>query len=218
MIFRDRAHAAHLLAKELASYRGQNPLVLAIPRGALPMAKILADELQGELDVVLVRKLGAPGNPELAMGSVDETGHVSIADYAKGYGISEQYIAEEASRQQEVLRRRRAAYTPVHPPIDPAGRVVIVVDDGIATGSTMIAALHALRARHPAKLIVASAVSAPDALARIERDADDVVCLDAPANFYAVGQFFEDFAQVSDAEVIDILREAKGKPPPTRPA
>ena len=217
MMFRDRAHAAHLLAKELSAYRGKNPLVLAIPRGALPMAKILAEELNGELDVVLVRKLGAPGNPELAIGSVDETGHVSIADYAHGYGLSEQYIAEEAAEQQEVLRRRRAAYTPVHPPIDPAGRIVIVVDDGIATGSTMIAALHALRAKHPARLVVASAVCAPDALARIERDADDVVCLDAPANFYAVGQFFEDFAQVSDEEVVAILR-ATGKPSaaPTR--
>ena len=217
MMFRDRAHAAHLLAKELSAYRGKNPLVLAIPRGALPMAKILAEELNGELDVVLVRKLGAPGNPELAIGSVDETGHVSIADYAQGYGISEQYIAEESAEQQQVLRRRRAAYTPVHPPVDPAGRIVIVVDDGIATGSTMIAALHALRAKHPARLVVASAVCAPDALARIERDADDVVCLDAPANFYAVGQFFEDFAQVSDEEVVAILR-ATGKPSaaPTR--
>ncbi len=212
MIFRDRAHAAHLLAKELGAYRGKNPLVLAIPRGALPMAKILAEELGGELDVVLVRKIGAPGNPELAIGSVDETGHVAIAEYAKGYGVSEQYIAEEAAEQQEVLRRRRAAYTPVHPPIDPAGRLVIVVDDGIATGSTMIAALHALRARHPAKLIVASAVCAADALARIETDADDVVCLDAPANFYAVSQFFEEFAQVSDEEVIRTLRAAGRKP------
>ena len=217
MMFRDRAHAAHLLAKELSAYRCKKPLVLAIPRGALPMAKILAEELNGELDVVLVRKLGAPGNPELAIGSVDETGHVSIAAYAHGYGINEQYIAEEAAEQQQVLRRRRAAYTPVHPPIDPAGRIVIVVDDGIATGSTMIAALHALRAKHPARLVVASAVCAPDALARIERDADDVVCLDAPANFYAVGQFFEDFAQVSDEEVVAILR-ATGKPSaaPTR--
>ena len=212
MMFRDRAHAAHLLAKELSAYRGKKPLVLAIPRGALPMAKILAEELGGELDVVLVRKLGAPGNPELAIGSVDETGHVSIADYAHRYGISEEYIAEEAAEQQEVLRRRRAAYTPIHPPIDPAGRIVIVVDDGIATGSTMIAALHALRAKHPARLVVASAVCAPDALARIERDADDVVCLDAPANFYAVGQFFEDFAQVSDEEVVATLR-ATGRPP-----
>lgn len=212
MMFRDRAHAAHLLAKELSAYRGKKPLVLAIPRGALPMAKILAEELGGELDVVLVRKLGAPGNPELAIGSVDETGHVSIADYAHRYGISEEYIAEEAAEQQEVLRRRRAAYTPIHPPIDPAGRIVIVVDDGIATGSTMIAALHALRAKHPARLVVASAVCAPDALARIERDADDVVCLDAPANFYAVGQFFEDFAQVSDEEVVATLR-ATSRPP-----
>lgn len=217
MIFRDRAHAAQLLAKELAAYRGKNPLVLAIPRGALPMAKILADELGGELDVVLVRKLGGPGNPELAIGSVDETGHVSIAEYAKNYGVSEQYIAAEAAEQQQVLRSRRAAYTPVHPPIDPAGRVVIVVDDGIATGSTMIAALHGLRAKHPAKLVVATAVCAPDTLARIERDADDVVCLDAPANFYAVGQFFEDFAQVSDAEVIAILGEAGRKPAPEPP-
>lgn len=208
MIFENRAHAARLLAQQLERYKGSNPLILAIPRGAVPMGKILAEELQGELDVVLVRKLGAPGNPEFAIGSVDESGNVRLANYTSIYGITEFYIEKEKQAQLATLRRRRALYTPVRPPIDPAGRTVIVVDDGIATGATMIAALHAVRARNPQRLIAATAVASPDALQRLNEIADEVVCLEAPANFFAVGQFFRDFTQVSDEEVIAILRQS----------
>lgn len=214
MLFQNREEAARLLAERLAVYWGRNPLILAIPRGALPMAKIIADALDGELDVVLVRKIGAPGNPEFAIGSVDETGHVSLGDYARGYGVDEAYINAEVQAQMEIMRRRRAQYTPVHPPIDPAGRVVIVVDDGIATGSTMIAALRATRAKHPVKLVAATAVAPPDTIARIEREADEVVCLHTPEHFYAVGQFFRDFSQVSDEEVVEILRQSGREPSP----
>jgi predicted phosphoribosyltransferase len=206
--FVDRTEAARELATRLAAYRGKNPLVLAIPRGAVPMGRILADALAGELDVVLVRKLGAPGNPELAIGSVDETGHVYIANHAATLGIGERYIEQEKQDQLATLRRRRAEYTPVRAPIDPAGRTVIVVDDGIATGSTMIAALRAVRAKKPARLIAAMAVAPPETLERLRGEADEVVCLAAPDHFYAVGQFFRSFPQVSDDEVMALLGRA----------
>jgi predicted phosphoribosyltransferase len=206
--FRSREHAARLLAERLAKYRGQNPLVLAIPRGAVPMGKIIADSLGGEVDVVLVRKLGAPGQPELAVGAVDEGGQVYLSDYVHALGISPEYIAAEKKSQLETLRERRARYTPLRPPIDPSGRVVIVVDNGIATGATMIAALRAVRARKPAKLIAAVAVAPKETVRKIAKQADEVVCLEVPAVFYAVGEFFEDFSQVTDEEVVAILGES----------
>lgn len=212
MVFDNREQAAQLLAQRLDEYKGKNPLILAIPRGAVPMGKVLAEELGGEVDVVLVHKLGAPGNPEFAIGSVDETGDVQLTGYASSYGITEFYVEKEKQAQLETLRRRRAMYTPVRSPIDPANRIVIVVDDGVATGSTMIAALRAVRDKNPQKLIAATAVAPPDTLQRIGEVADEVVCLEAPANFFAVGQFFRDFAQVSDEEVIAILRKSVHSP------
>ena len=210
MRFRNRAHAARLLAERLAGYRGQYPLVLAIPRGAVPMGQIIADALEGELDVVLVHKLGARDQPEVAIGAVDETGYLYLGKHA--VGVREAYLAVEREAQLATLRKRRALYTPVRPSIDPAGRIVIVVDDGVATGSSMVAALRSVRAKGPAKLIAAMAVAPPETLRRIAGEAEEVVCLEAPALFYAVGQFFEDFSQVSDAEVVVILRQSCPQP------
>ncbi|MBU2717881.1 phosphoribosyl transferase, partial [Acidithiobacillus ferridurans] len=142
--YANREAAAELLARSLTAYDGKDPLVLAIPRGALPMGRIIANALHGDLDVVLVRKIGAPGNPEYAVGAVDESGRVWMDPIAGRLGIGEQYIRDEATRQLEVIKARRAQYTPIHPAIDPRGRVVIVVDDGVATGATLGAALRLL--------------------------------------------------------------------------
>jgi predicted phosphoribosyltransferase len=208
MFFHDRSQAAQQLVKALAAYQGKNPLVLAIPRGAVPMGRIIADALAGELDVVLVRKLSMPANPEFAVGSVDESGWTYVAEYAAAAGATADYLEEEKQRQLATIRRRRAEYTPLHPPIDPAGRIVIVVDDGLATGATMISALHSLREKKPARLVCAVPVAPPDTIARVAQYADEVVCLETPLDFQAVGQFYREFPQVEDAEVIEILRRS----------
>lgn len=214
MFFLDREDAARQLAERLMKWKGSHPLVLAIPRGAVPMGAIIADALDGDLDVVLVRKLGAPYNPEFAIGAVDESGHIQIADYAARMGIGPQEIEEEARAQLATLRKRRAQYSPVRPPLDPQGRVVILVDDGVATGSTVMAALRAVRAKGPEKLILAIGVAPPDTLQRLRPLVDELVCLYSPPDFQAVGQFYADFRQVEDEEVIEILRrfsERKGQ-------
>lgn len=205
--FDSRNDAARQLAKALARYRGRNPLVLAIPRGAVNMGRVLADELGGELDVVLVRKLRSPFSPEFAVGAVDESGWTYVADHAARSGADSAYLEREKNAQLETLRKRRAQYTPARPPIDAKDRIVIVVDDGLATGASMIAALHSARAKQPQRLICAVPVAAPDSLERVRPLADELVCLEAPEEFYAVGQFYRDFPQVEDDEVVATLAQ-----------
>ena len=169
------------------------------------MGRVVADELGGELDVVLVRKLRSPASAEFAVGSIDETGWAYIAPHARRAGANDNYLGQEQHAQLEILKQRRALYTPGRAPIDPAGRIAMVVDDGLATGATMIAALHAVRAKAPAKLICAVPVAAPDSLELVRPYADEVVCLEAPGNFFAVGQFYRSFPQVEDEEVVALL-------------
>lgn len=207
MPFANREEAARELAGELAKYyEGQNPLVLGIPRGGVVMADLIARALGGELDVVLVRKLRDPYQEEVAIGSIDEAGTVHLNRYGKAMS-DKAYLEEEGERQFDLLKKRRMQYTPIRPPIDPEGRKVIVVDDGLATGSTMLAALESIRNRNPAELCAATAVAPPDTLAEVEEVADRAVCLETPALFMAVGQFFRNFEQVDDERVMRILEE-----------
>ena len=202
-MFSNRTDAAEKLAEKLMMYQGKNPIILAVPRGAVLMAKIIAKRLGGSYDLVLVRKLCAPMYKELAIGSVDESGWTYISDLAASVGDDSGYIASERQAQVDVIHQRRLQYTPLRPPIDTSGR--IVVDDGLATGATMIAALHGLRNRKPSKLICAVPVSPVETLYKIAEFADEVVCLETPAEFKSVGQFYEDFPQINDEEVIKIL-------------
>ncbi len=203
MRFKNRKEAATLLADRLAVYRRQHPLVLGVPRGAVPMASIIADALGGDVDVVLVRKLRAPGQPELALGAVDEAGAVLKGRYFDS--ASDEYLREEVRTQREILRKRRELYTRARKGVDPAGRVVIIVDDGIATGSSMLSAIRSVRAQLPRKIVVAMGVAPPVSLAALRAEADEVVCLSSPEHFDAVGQFFEDFSEVTDDMVVAAL-------------
>lgn len=210
-MFADRIDAAERLADALREYRDRYALVLAIPRGAVPMGAILARRLHAQLDVVLVRKLRAPGAPEYAVGAIDETGWAYVAPYAEAAGVTPEYLEQEKRTRLAELRRRRSMYSAGRTAIDPGGRVTIVVDDGLATGATMIAALHSVRARHPARLVCAVPVASPESLEGVRPYADEVVCLQAPADFAAVGQFYLSFPQVEDEEVAALLGARDGR-------
>ncbi len=205
-MFKDRLDAARQLSKALKKYEGQNPLILAIPRGAVPMSAWIADVLHGQMDVVLVRKLRAPLQPEVAIGAVDETGLAYLSPYAATLGIDPQYVKDEIKLQMQTLKARRRQYSRIRAPIPVQGRVVIVVDDGLATGATMMSALKAVRQHHPQRLVCAIPVASPDALSKIKPLADETVCLHAPEDFMAVAQFYQQFPQVDDAQVMASLQ------------
>ncbi len=212
-MFKNRLEAAQQLAKALKPYQGQHPLVLAIPRGAVPMALLLAQQLDGQMDVVLVHKLRAPWMPEVAVGAVDEYGNTCLAEHAQDLGADSHYIQKETATQLKTLQQRRRQYTAIRHPISPTHRTVIVVDDGLATGATMVAALKTLRQQKPARLVCAVPVASAQALEYVKPWTDELVCLLAPENFQGVGQFYEDFQPVEDAAVLQMLRSA----PPLKP-
>jgi predicted phosphoribosyltransferase len=205
-MFKDRLDAARQLSKALKKYEGQNPLILAIPRGAVPMSAWIADVLHGQMDVVLVRKLRTPSQPEVAIGAVDETGRAYLSPCAATLGIDPQYVKDEIKLQMKTLKARRRQYSQIRAPIPVQGRVVIVVDDGLATGATMMSALKAVRQHHPQRLVCAIPVASPDALSKIKPLADETVCLHAPEDFMAVAQFYQQFPQVDDAQVMASLQ------------
>lgn len=211
MRFADRTEAGQRLAKALEIYEFQNPVVIALPRGGVPVAFEVAQALHAPLDLVMVRKIGLPDHPEVALAAVVDGPRPDLevnAEMAAQARLNRLDIVRLAEPELAEIARRRALYLPGRASVPLAGRVVIVVDDGIATGATARVALRALRRQFPARLIVAVPVAAPDALAGLENLADTVVCLQAPKEFGAVGQFYDDFTQVSDAQVIALLAQA----------
>ncbi|MEX0880399.1 MAG: phosphoribosyltransferase [Thermoanaerobaculia bacterium] len=206
--FEDRIHAGRALADRLAPYRGRDVLVLGIPRGGVPVAAEVARRLDADLDVVVARKLGAPGEPELAIGAVTANGGEFLnEDVVRSLGVSDAYIHGVKREQMEEARRRETRFRGDRPAEGMQDRVAIVVDDGLATGATMRAAVRSVRKHRPARLIVAVPVGSREACAALRDEADEVVCLSVPEPFGAVGSFYRNFEPVEDAEVGSILRE-----------
>lgn len=206
-MFHDRHDAALRLAGRLKDYRGrQDALVLAVPRGGVPIGGVLAAELRLKLDVVLAKKIGHPSNPEYAIGAVSLTEETLDEDAVARQGVSARYLDAQIARIREALRVRSRLYRGDAPPEPAAGKTVILTDDGAATGRTLLAAVELLRREGAARVVVAVPVASRDAIALLRTRADEVVCLDAPADFLAIGEFYEDFSQVDDVEAIRILR------------
>jgi predicted phosphoribosyltransferase len=209
--FRNRTDAGRRLAEKLAAYANRaDVLILALPRGGVPVGGEVARTLGAPLDVFLVRKLGVPGYEELAMGAV-ATGAIRVLndEIVRGLGISEHEIDATVARELQELARRERLYRGDRPPPDVADRTVILVDDGLATGATMRAAIHALRQQHPARIVVAVPTASPDTCEALKAEADDVICAMTPEPFFAVGHWYDDFRQTTDDEVRLLLR-AKG--------
>ena len=210
MRFRDRTEAGRALADRLSGMDLHDPVVLALPRGGVPVAVEIAAALDADVDVFVARKVGMPGQEEFGVAAIAEgSDEVVLGAGAAGYGISPREMDELAARQQRELRRRVAAYRGDRALPELAGRDVILVDDGIATGITAEAALKALRARGPRRLIMAAGACAADSQRRLARIADDVVCVTVPRDFVAVGLWYTDFRQVGDQEVLDLLHKAE---------
>jgi len=209
MKFKNRAEASGLLLKKLLKFKEKNPVVLGIPRGAVPMASIIAKGLKSELGVVLVHKIPAPFNEEYGIGSIGLSGHIHRALAVGVDEIPESYWEAEAERQRARLEARQKAYGLKDP--DYQGRWVIIVDDGIATGVTTLSAVHEVLAYDPEGIVLATPVASRDSIKILKPMVDEIIVLHIPEHFYAVGQFYEDFRQVEDEEVITLLKHPRNK-------
>lgn len=203
MRFTNREMAARLLADELRRFNGQRPLVLGVPRGGVPMAKVVADHLGCDFDVVLVQKLRTPGAPDLAMGAVDEAGQVFR--FGARAAVSPELYADEVAEQVAEIRRRRQVYSAVRAPLSATGHTAIIVDDGLATGASMVAAIRSVRGQRPLRIVAAVPVAPTSALDLARAYADEVVCLNTPRLFFALRDFYDDFTPVDDSEVVALL-------------
>ena len=214
VLFADRKDAGRKLAAALANFQGQDCLVLALPRGGVPVAAEVALALHAPLDILLVRKIGAPYQPEFAIGAGMDGGDPVIVrnpELIRLSGTTEKQFEMICSQQLNEIERRRNLYLSGHRPMSPTDRVAIIIDDGIATGATMRAALQATRMRHPKKLVLATPVAAPDTLESLRGEVDEVVCLESPENFGAVGRFYADFEQTTDEEVVATLARLRAR-------
>jgi len=210
MRFRDRREAGQLLAKQLGFIKGrEGVIVLGIPRGGVVVAHEVAQAIGAPLDVYITRKIGAPYNPELAIGAVaSDGGMVLDRDLIQQLGVPEDYVEKETERQRQEIERRTREYRGDRPPLQLAGKTVVVVDDGVATGATTMATLRALKEQEPKELVLAVPVGPPDTIRELGKEADRVICLSTPRLFWAVGAFYAVFDQTSDAEVKQLLGTA----------
>lgn len=208
-VFRNRAEAGTALAARLEHLRRADVVVLGLPRGGVPVAFEIAEALHAPLDVIVVRKVGAPHQPELAMGAIGEDDvRVVNDDIVRLVGVSPADFAEVEQRERMELQRRAVRFRRAAPRIDLVGRTAVIVDDGIATGSTARAACHVARAHGAERVVLAVPVAAPDSVAALSADADEIVCVEQPASLRSVGEWYEDFTQVDDRTVVDLLERA----------
>jgi putative phosphoribosyl transferase len=210
--FKDRAEAGRILANRLTKYADQKPIVLGLPRGGVPVAFEVAKALKAPLDVYVVRKLGVPGHEELAMGAI-ASGDVRVLNkpVVEDLGISEEAIETETRKEQEELKRRELLYRGKRPPLDVSNRTVVLVDDGIATGSTIKAAIAALKKQKAGRIVVAVPVAPASTIDELKTEVDEVVCVSTPEFFYAISLWYDEFLQTSDEEVRELLKKAETK-------
>ncbi|GLS34482.1 phosphoribosyltransferase [Mesorhizobium tianshanense] len=210
-MFRDRQEAGRKLGIELEKLRLHQPVVLALPRGGVPVAAEVAKALKAPLDLIIVRKVGAPGNPELAVAAIvdgDPPDVVLNREIVEAYSLDDDALRVLIAKERPELERRRLAYRGKHPPLSIAGKTAIIVDDGVATGTTMKVAIRALKRRSPRDIVVAIPVAPPDTLAELAQETDWIVCLSQPAHFHALGHHYLSFPQLTDGEVTDALKDA----------
>ncbi len=215
-MFNDRKDAGQQLAAALKELHPESPVVLAIPRGGVPVGFEVARALDAPLDVIVARKLGAPGQHELGLGAIVDGDHpqsVLNEEIIHELGVSPEYIKTEIEHELKEIRRRQEAYRKGRPPVEVAGRTVILIDDGIATGGSIRAALRGLRRLDPKKVVLAVPVAPSDTIESLRPEADEIVCLDTPEFFFAIGEFYEDFSQTGDEEVVELLETAHRRHP-----